>query len=732
MNALSDITAAESVIAVSPSALILPGGNCSIFCFADLDAPLAGTAMLKGDGNARWTARFWPHGNGHSGIALVGAASLGNLDIVGEADATDARIGTPAAVSTDAAGLAEHLRATDAPLAEVLHFLADGLTELAASENVSRFQAALLRETSEADGFVEVVVKPDCGGLFLQGWAHTSLSGTLSLLGPAEGIDATAATFCRDDILAPAAGFCMFVKDWAGRLDDCGVLFVEHDRRLLRLDILSAASDPITGAAGGDHVRAMLHRLTESGSEIEPFKRIIRPRFEGTDTLASHNGPITAAIDRILHTPSGGLFVTGWLLDPLDQVERAILKSTGNLYAPLHDAWHRTDRPDLNEAFAADPRFAGLLDPRERLHGFTCTVEADPAKLNGVQAYLELVLKDDRCLFLPCDLTPCDGPGAAHPVLAALQPHDPALGALIANHAAPFLATVPCPPRGNSRLTVQPLAGGPAGRSVAAVVPVTEIAHMQPIMARLAGTAEAGQLDLILVAGRGGAAALAEMLDDQFRFFGLKGALVLVPDHDTLAARLDAGAAVTDAPDILVWHPSVLPHRSGWLDVLRAGASGLQGPSAVAPLLSYEDGSVYFGGHSTSAPPKGAICAMVGFERRRVEEGHPRPARAVPAEIALLRRDLLDAAGGFRGGLWGDRFIGQDLSQRLAQNGTRLWCIPEAEFWMLDTVAPQGDPAERDVVDRIDAALIALARKRDAQQAQEATMHLVETEGDRT
>ena len=133
--------------------------------------------------------------------------------------------------------------------------------------------------------------------------------------------------------------------------------------------------------------------------------------------------------------------------------------STRGLHVPLHDRWHRADRPDLNQAFGPDPRFAGLLDPRERLHGFTCTVLAEPEALKGAEVYLEVVLKEETCLFLPCEITPCDGDGGAHPVLDALQPDDPALEALIANHAAPFLATVP-------RASAQPFAddGPAAGR----------------------------------------------------------------------------------------------------------------------------------------------------------------------------------------------------------------------------------------------------------------------------
>ncbi len=706
MTSLTADTASDIAAGLMPGIVILPGGSCSIFCFSDLRQPLPDTATLSDTKAERWWARSWRMPTGYAAIAVVGAPVLGNFRAGDPAGETGQHIGTSDAVSTEAADLAAHMTATGAPAPELLHFLGEAFSQAGALEGAQRFLADLLLQTSVADGFVEVVVEPESGGLFLQGWTHSRLSGALNLHGNGEGVAAIAATFERDDVQAPAAGFCIYAGDWRGRLGDNGTLFVDHDQRLLRIDLL-ASSGPISGAAATEHVRAILPRLSAPARALDAIKRIVRPAFDGRNTLESHTGPVAAAIDRILGTPSGGLFVSGWLLDPLDQAAQVIFRSTQRLNVPLQDRWHRGDRPDLNRAFATDPRFAGLLDPRERLHGFTCTVIAEPEALARSEVYLEVVLKDESCLFLPCEITPCDGDGGAHPVLEALKPDDPALGTLIAHHAAPFLATVPERPLNLSRMTVQPLGGGPAGRETAAVMPLANLAHLQPVMASLADTEEARDLDLVLVANRGRAAALCEELDHQFRFFGLRGTLVLVPEHETLGRRLDAGAKVARAPEILVWQPAVLPKAPGWLAALRRASAELGADAVVAPLLSYEDGSVYFGGGTSGAAPDGAPCTLIGFERRRLNDTGPRAAQALPAEIILVRRDLLMAAGGFRGGLFGERFVGQDLSQRLKRAGAEAWCIPAAEFWMLDASPTRGNADARNMIDRIDAALIA-------------------------
>ncbi|MCB1336247.1 MAG: hypothetical protein KDK10_01880 [Maritimibacter sp.] len=723
MNSYPDIAPADAAARLAPGLVLLPGGNCALFCFTGLDAPLPETARLRDARAPSWRARSWPTAAGYASLAIVGASALGDFRAIDPARGTTWRVASGGPVSTEAADLAALMFGAGVPAPELLYFLGEALSAIGAAERTQRFLADLLVQTSTADGYVEMVLRPERGGLFLQGWTHRGLAGALNLHGQGAGVAAVAATFARDDVRAPAAGFCVFAGDWKGGLDGRETLFVDHDQRLLRLDVVTAA-EPVAGAAATDHLRAILPRLSAPAEALDALRRITRARFDGRNTAAGHPGPVSAALDRVMATPAGGIFVSGWLLDPLDQVERVNLVSSAGLNVPLDDRWHRADRPDLNQAYAADPRFAGLLDPRDRLHGFACTVIAEPDMVNGAALHLELVLMDNACLFLPCEVVQCEGDGSAHPVMEALQPDDPGLRTLISDHAAPFLATVPQRPVNLARMTVQPLAGGAGGRETAAVMPLADIAHLQPVMASLADTPEADELDLVLVANREGAATLSEELDFQFRFFGLRGTLVLVPDHEPLGRRLDAGAKVARAGEILVWQPAVLPKSPRWLATLRRAARELGERAVVAPLLSYEDGSVYFGGGTSGAAPAGAPCSLVGFARRRLDDSGPRPAQALPAEIVLVNRDLIAAAGGFRGGLLGERFVGQDLSQRLAREGAAAWCVPQAEFWMLDATPAGAAPGERSMVDRIDAALIA-QRAAAAPVAQAANLELI-------
>ena len=96
--------------------------------------------------------------------------------------------------------------------------------------------------------------------------------------------------------------------------------------------------------------------------------------------------PVAAAFDALLQAPDGALLALGWMLDPLRRVDRVLVKSTGNLYAPIHASWCALPRLDLHQGFGADPRFQGLLDEHDCLHGFIAHAPALRAETEGAVA----------------------------------------------------------------------------------------------------------------------------------------------------------------------------------------------------------------------------------------------------------------------------------------------------------------------------------------------------------
>lgn len=696
----------ESLLRVG-EAILLHGGRALLLFEADgTPPPEAGRLVRRArgahEGTGGWIARAWPApgaGEGWRGVAVVDAVSGAGDLVVADDGTTQWRLGGAPRLDIAPEPLAAFVRAAGAPARAVHRFLLD--TQVSAD-----FARAFLMAVAEQDGFVEMIAAPHTGGLMAQGWSRSLGPGPARLANAGESgaaVEVEVAHFGRDDILPPGRGFCCFGKFWSAEgLAAAQAVFFEVDGRLLRLDVLRGAAQ-LTGEAATAHVAHMLPRLEATTATADAFRRICRPRYAGADTISGTAQPIAAAFDALLAAPDGALLALGWLLDPLHRVERVLLKSTANLYAPLDVDWCLLPRPDLARGFGADPRFAGLLDERDAMHGFIAHVPASRESFDEADLYLELVLDDGSCLFRPLAAAPFESAERLPQLLAILSPGDPDLARIVEGHLVPFLASVPPLPRRARPPRPIPLGTRAAGGDTTAVIPCRSFAEVQPILALLAGTPEAEALDLCLVAARGVAAEMLPRLGDAFDFYGLAGHLVVAADRDGTAASLDLGAAASERPRVLCWMPAALPKAPGWLARLVAEADGLPAPGLISPALTYEDGSIAFGG--LSAPTPGA-CALRGYGTAWLPRGRPRPTATGAAEVALVDRAALSAAGGFAGRLFGDAFAHVDLADRLRALGGSAWCSGRVEFWVLDDPQAEAAAPAAAIVRRIDAALL--------------------------
>ena len=692
--------AAEAPAALVPDlAIILPGGRTLLAISGLADAlPPQGSC-----GDAPWQAVCWPVQNGRAGLALVRAPLVGTYWLRAP-NGDEREIAAPRALDVAPAPLAEFVRRHGLNSREVFDFLAATLADDAPSGTPpgdGDFAARFLSLAAEAGGFVEILACPSTKGLFAQGWAMSLGAGRHRLMrldGTLTQCDADVALFARDDIPPPGMGFCLFSLDWETDLRGLDCLFYEQDGTLKRLEVVRGSVLRLSGEAAIDHVRHMLPRLAGDEGGIGIYRRICRPRYQGMDTLSLTTLPIAAAFDSVFQAPSGGLLATGWLLDPLRQVERVIVKSTAGLYAPLQDCWTPLPRGDLNQGFGGDPRFARLLDPADTLHGFVAFADGTPRR-GDEEFYLELVLADKRCLFHPLQITAVDGREMLPQILSDLPLHDPSLDRIVEEMVAPFLAQLPASAR-KTRGTQRPVPLSGTAGDMTAVVPLDRLDHLQPMMALLSGTPEAERLDLAIVMTRAAAAEAARRLRDLFPFYGIRGRLLVVDQAD-LCARIEAGLALAKGERVLIWQPSALPMAPGWLDLLEAELDGLGRPGLISPTLVYEEGSVFYGGDGVV----GDSAPMLGYPRGWLTGGAPRPMAAGAAQLALIDRQAMGQAGGFAGRLYSDGLAHRDLARRLNEQGFGTWSSRSVDFWMLEDV-PRAADAMAALLERIDSALI--------------------------
>lgn len=702
-------------------AILLHGGR-TLMLFEGLEHCPPATGTLAQAGRLLpWHAKCWQLGASGSenwcGIALLDALPAAGAEITDPSSGRIWRFAGQPPVDVSPQPLADLVRKSGVDCRDVFNFLTrhllEGRTESEEARAYQEFARSFFTAAAERDGFIEILAVPECGGLFAQGWSMSLQAGhaaLASVAGPLAVREVEVATFEREDILPPGQGICFYCKDWQiSEPQGVSSVFFERDGRLLRLDVVRSALHRLEAEPAVAHVRSMLDRLKGPEETRRAFRRICRPRFAGANTLAATPLPIAAAFDALLQAPDGSLLAMGWMLDPMRRVERVLLKSTGNLYCPLDASWCALPRPDLNQGFGADPRFADLLGPSHTLHGFIVHVPAPREKVDGHDLYLELVLDDDSCLFRPLSVTPFASAERLPQILGSISPADPELGRIVEDHLAPFLASVAPSARGRVRgkdARLIPL-GGPAGhRPVTAIMPFRTMAELQPVFGVLAGSTEAGQLEFILVTTRARASEHLGQLEDAFRFYGLAGGLVIAPEESTVSVQMDAAAALASGESILCWMPAALPKHHGWLSALLAEAGRLPRPGLVSPALTYEDESIYFGGARLDAAGTEAACALTGYSAHWLPRGGPEAVASGASEIALVDRAMLQRAGGFTGHLFSDSYAHVDLAARLRELGSGAFCAGAVEFWMLDEQHAGDDAPFPALMKKVDAALL--------------------------
>ena len=529
------------------------------------------------------------------------------------------------------------------------------------------------------------------GGLLVQGWCARlpAVAGTDDVpavveteSGALEAVRLALAAFARDDVLVPAVGIVAFARTGGDVLPDrVRAVHLADGHRFCRLEVSPAHRVVLEPAVGTLHLRRMLPQMRGPETALRALRRTCRPRFHGADTMSGSSLPVRVAKDLLLAVPGVGFLVAGWLLDPAARVSRVLLKSDRRFYARLDQRWARRQRPDVSQGFADHPLFAGRVAAGDHLHGFVVLAPRDGPTPADERMYLELVLDDGDCLFLPLALDAAAEPFPAFSeFIARLEPDDPDLESLVRMHlgpaAGPLLASRRLP-----RVLAPVAAGDERGGvpEIALIVPVEAGGEGVPaLLALLADEPRLvdGRAELVLVAAEPEARRLAGSLRRLAEFYQIRVRLLPVagPAVEPVDA-MELGARHVTARLLLFLAQGVLPDQLGWLDRLCAGLAMLAVPGALSPTLVHEDGAPRHAGGRLAEPGPGEPAAA---------HRGPRPAPCLAGECLLIAREHLLAAGGFPRDLADVALVPLALARRLAAHGIGSFWLPELRLAVAD------------------------------------------------
>lgn len=450
-------------------------------------------------------------------------------------------------------------------------------------------------------------------------------------------------------------------------------------------------------APGGARILAALGAEAAEGGPFVALLReaqLLAPARPRQETAAA--SPVGGALELALADGGGGVFLSGWLRDPLGLVAGLELRSTIARRALPTDALHRIARPDLAESFAKAAFGAGAPVP-----GFVAHLpDADHPAV--AQWRLALRLASGEAIELtapPARLAP----GAARDlVLRAARPatmRPDAIEQAIApaawrlHRAAMARAGTP---------EVLHIGTAPRRLRVALVVPLwRNLAFLRfqlAAFARDAALREAAEIVYVLDSPEQRAEVEHLLRGMALLHGGLGLTLVVMPENRGYASACNTGAAASRAPAIGFLNSDVMPAASGWLAPLLVRLAREKRLAAVGPKLLYEDGAVQHAGLLFRRGPDGQWFNdhyFKGFPRHHPDACVARRVPGVTGAALFVRRGAFDAVGGFSTDYIIGDFEDSDLCLALREAGGEIAYEPAAELYHFErqSIATHGGHA---------------------------------------
>lgn len=610
------------------------------------------------------------------------------------------------ALQRHSVGLDRALQAIAAEAGPAFAPVVDGVIEALLGGKLSpqrlRMVAALVRLAAHNDGFIEVIGQVEEGELYLQGWAADLPSGRNRVIAIGETpilAELTSAAFSRDDLGDRGSGF-------AALLEAGGTLAPPELRRILfrgrdgwrSVDVYQQHVLVKPRDVPG-HVRSILPRMTATGRTLEKLE-LVAHRFDGHDTVSKLDVPVRLGVDFALAVEGGGIIVSGWMLDPEQRVGTVKLRVGGHS-AVISDTWSRQARPDVTEAFRADPMFAGL-DASKTGHGFLAFALGMATPGGATPVYLELSMAEAHPAYYPLSLVKVSARQALQRLLPSLDPRSVTASNAIELQFGPMLKSLEGqPPEAAQTHDVGTFC---EDAPLALVIGADDtIADIGVLIALLGLNPETRNLPIVLAGPVDNFDPVGGEICRLAAFYGLNMRLVLADGVEDTCDALQAGIAATRADTLVLLSAHILPNTSGWLSALERAYRRCGGKCLVSPTILYEDESIRWAGTwiDGEGEERRLVNRFAGFPVTLIKDAEVEEVTAGTVECCILPRAAFEDVEGFARGYVGTAEKGLDLALRLKLAGTPAYWLPEVEMVGGDHVVA-ADPRWAELTHRLD------------------------------
>lgn len=472
----------------------------------------------------------------------------------------------------------------------------------------------------------------------------------------------------------------------------------ERNRYALRDFIVRSLIDQAAGntqAAAADIVRTLQYYLpAEQTSICDP------------------KSPFGMNVEIAIPLPNKGLFVSGWIYDPENMLQRATLLSDLGFSLPFSAGSERLPRPDVRELYKDSP-FASEKNGWGFAHFIEYPDDVKKKLRNWPSPYsfrLQIQLKGGLRYNITPQSVRFDSVRARDQLISKVAPLIPAqspLEAVVADVASHLQALSMKDVKVLSR---QQFGVRPADPAVSVIIPVRQTLDFLPVqLVHFANDPVMQQAEIIYVLdAMEQKDTIADRLEGLHALYALPVTLLTLSHRAGQAMAINQAVLQSRAPLLLFMNECVVPRHYGWLQELINYLEAHEEAGIVAPRLIYEDDAIRQAGISF-AKGREIKTDVVQPLYRGYPAGYPAACinRAVPAvstECALVKAELFARAGQFSTDYITGEFDESDLCLKLHKLGAQSHlCATVSLDYFADS--DQRAAAEDQACRRMDAAL---------------------------
>ena len=377
--------------------------------------------------------------------------------------------------------------------------------------------------------------------------------------------------------------------------------------------------------------------------------------------------PFNFHVENIIPAGLTGLFVSGWMRDPLQLVERIEIISALGFSMPLETHLHRYPRPDIEDGFRQTAY--GHMQEKHGFLGFAPLPENRRNQLEGLaelQAFrFKITLKGGGIFEITPEPRYRDAQAARQFLLKSF-PTASISNSMLAEAFAPalthlqtqYLQTITIAERVDYRLAQ-------SKPDISLIIPLyRNLSLAQTQLALLANDPFLQQCELLYVLDSPEQADEAKRLFEGLAaLYNLPLSLLILSQNAGFAQAVNLAAKHAKAPHLLIMQSDVLPHKSGWLTPLVNALESMPESGIAAPVLLFEDESLEQAGQQVTkrGSEYGITADFQGYASDYAPAKTNRITELLDSACLLIRRAVFERIGGFSPDLIAGHRDGADL-----------------------------------------------------------------------